>query len=428
MNIQDDDDDSALVQTLPHHIIIDGSQGEGGGQILRNAIAYAALLNKSVEVTNIRAGRSKPGLRPQHMTGLRLCAEIAGGRLQGDEVGSTHVRFKPCTSVHTNKKNQRGMIVGDTKTAGSVCLLLQAALPCALFARTHASGNIGTDTADTSTGLDPIQLELRGGTNAAMAPQMEYLTDVFLPIAQKGFGLPVGTAIDIQRHGYFPKGGGIVKVRVPTMQAKLQPVSLTERGDLAEVRIRSFYAGNCPRWVAEEMAAAAMKEFSNVKIDGKRQRPRVEIVNDPDALDAASGILIVAKTSTGCILGGSALGSRKERPKNTGKNAAKEIISALEAGGCVDGWLQDQLIFYMALADGVSEMLSGCLTLHTQTAIDIAEQMTNAKFEVKCLDNMKGGGFTTTSANEQAQGLIYGAKGLVTGRHLIRCRGIGHTG
>ena len=359
MNNQDDDDDSALVQTLPHHIIIDGSQGEGGGQILRNAIAFAALLNKSVEVTNIRAGRSKPGLRPQHMTGLRLCAEIAGGRLEGDEVGSTRVRFKPCTSVHTNKKNQRVVFVGDTKTAGSVCLLLQAALPCALFARTHVSGNIGTDTADTSTGLDPIQLELRGGTNAAMAPQMEYLTDVFFPIAQKGFGLPIGTAIDIQCHGYFPKGGGIVKVRVPTMQAKLQPVSLTERGDLAEVRIRSFYAGNCPRWVAEEMAAAALNEISNVKIDGKRQRPRVEIVNDPDALDAASGILIVAKTSTGCILGGSALGSRKEKPNKTGKNAAKEIISALEAGGCVDGWLQDQLIIYMALADGVSEVVTG---------------------------------------------------------------------
>lgn len=424
------DDDSALGQTLPNHIIIDGSQGEGGGQILRNSIAYAALLNQTVEVTKIRAGRSKPGLRPQHMTGLRLCAEIAGGRLKGDKVGSTRVRFKPCTAANTNKK-KHNVFVGDTKTAGSVCLLLQAAFPCALFARTHVSGNLGKEAADTqSTELDPIQLELRGGTNAAMAPQMEYLTGVFLPIAQKGFGLPVGIAIDIQRHGYFPQGGGIVKVTVPTMQTKLKPISLIERGDLVEVRMRSFYAGNCPRWVAEEMAAAAVKEFSNMKIDGKKQSPRVEIVGDPGALDAASGILLVAKTSTGCIFGGSSLGSRKEKPTKTGKNATKELISALEAGGCVDGWLQDQLIIYMALADGVSEIVTGCVTLHTRTAIDIAEQMTGAKFEVKCLDNMKGIGSTSTSisANEDAQGLIYGAKGLVSGRHLIRCRGIGHAG
>ena len=410
-----------------NHTIIDGSQGEGGGQILRNAIAYAALLNKAAEITNIRAGRSKPGLRPQHMTGLRLCAEIAGGTLEGDEVGSTRVRYQPNNANRIGQKRTH-VFVGDTKTAGSVCLLLQAALPCALFARTRASGNLGTDTADPDT-VGPIQLELRGGTNAAMAPQMEYLTGVFLPVAQKGFGLPVGTAIDIQRHGYFPKGGGVVKVRVPTMQTKLKPISLIERGEIIDVRIRSFYAGNCPRLVAEEMAASAVNEFSNVKIDGKRQRPHVEIVNDPDALDAASGILVVAETSTGCIFGGSALGSRKEKATITGKNAAKEIIAAL-AGGCVDGWLQDQLIIYMALADGVSEIITGCLTLHTRTAIDISEQMTGATFEVKRLDEAatEGVGFTSASAHKDAQEHIYGAKGLITGRHLIRCQGIGHAG
>ena len=137
---------SKLMDT--NHTIIDGSQGEGGGQILRNAIAYAALLNKAAEITNIRAGRSKPGLRPQHMTGLRLCAEIAGGTLEGDEVGSTRVRYQPNKANRIDQK-RRHVFVGDTKTAGSVCLLLQAALPCALFAQTHAVDNLGTDTADT---------------------------------------------------------------------------------------------------------------------------------------------------------------------------------------------------------------------------------------------------------------------------------------
>lgn len=218
-----------------------------------------------------------------------------------------------------------------------------------------------------------------------------------------------------------------MEVIVPTNQAKLKPISLIERGELVDIGIRCFYAGHCPRWVAEEMASAAVKELSSAKIiEGKRKRPRVEIVDDPGALDAASGILLVAKTSTGCIFGGSALGSRKEKPNKTGGDAAKELISALQAGGCVDGWLQDQLIIYMALADGVSEIVTGCLTLHTRTAIDVAEQMTGVKFEVKRLDDMEGVGSTSASVDDEVHGSIYGAKGLVSGRHLIRCQGIAH--
>ena len=396
---------------------IDGSQGEGGGQILRNAMTYAALLQKSLEVHSIRAGRSQPGLRPQHLTGIRLCAEICGGRLVGDEVGSTCVRYEApcsCSAAGGSKRRQRN-IVGDTKTAGSVCLLLQAGLPCALFAR----------TADNNGPAFSISLELRGGTNAAMAPQIEYLTEIFLPVARAGFGQPSGVAVDVERRGYFPKGGGVVKVAVPHMQSKkLKPISLLDRGQvLEEIKVRAFHAGSCPRWVAESMAEAAVKEFNTTDIGGRRLKPRLEIVEDPSAIDAASGILIVAKTSTSCIFGGSALGSRREKPNQTGKTAAKEIISALQSGGCVDGWLQDQVILYMALADGLSEIIIGCLTLHTQTAIDIAEQMTGAKFEVKPLDTVEG-----TMNNSEEQGNIYGARGLVEGRHLILCEGIGYTG
>jgi len=395
-------------------IIIDGSQGEGGGQILRNAMVYATLLHqKPVEIINIRANRSKPGLRPQHMTGLRLCRDIAGGTLVGDEVGSSRVRYDPPDTSHQGRKH----VVGDTKTAGSICLLLQAALPCALFA---------TGGGDERS-IEPVHLELRGGTNAAMAPQIDYMTEVFLPIAKARCGLPEGITINIERRGYFPKGGGVVKVLVPPHLTKLKPISLLDRGHVTEVRVRAFYAGKCPRWVPEKMADAAvraLRQASNIIVPASVQ-PSVEVVLEPTTIDSASGILIVARTDTGCLLAGSALGRPKLKPNVTGTDASEELLQALRAGGCVDAWLQDQLILYMALADGTSEVKTGCLTLHTRTAIDVAEHMTGAKFEVEPLLPVEAKGQSDGISSGSTSSSVYGVNGIVEGQHLIRCRGIG---
>ena len=397
-------------------IRVDGSQGEGGGQILRNAIVYATLLHQTpVEIFNIRANRSKPGLRPQHMTGLRLCRDIAGGTLVGDDIGSSTVRYDPPSANH----NGRNCVIGDTKTAGSICLLLQAALPCALFASAGRSDSDGQQS-------EPIQLELRGGTNAALAPQIDYLTEVFLPLAKARFGLPDDIVIDIQRRGFFPKGGGVVKVSVPPHKSKLKPISLVHRGQVTGIRIRSFYAGKCPRWVSEKMANAAVRELRQATdLIPTQVNPSVEIVLEPNAIDSASGVLVIAQTDTGCVLAGSALGRPKVKPYVTGKDAAEELLQTLRAGGCVDGWLQDQLILYMALADGTSEVMTGCLTLHTRTAIDIAEHMTKAKFEVMPLSTVEFNEKQKESNGSTNVLNVYGTDGFQEGQHLIRCHGVG---
>ena len=393
-------------------IQIDGSRGEGGGQIVRNAIAYAVLLHRAISIHSIRAGRSKPGLRAQHLTCLRLCRDIVGGTLTGDAVGSREISYDPprkqtvLVDQHVDGINH---VVGDTGTAGSICLLLQAALPVALYSKV------------------PIQMELRGGTNASMAPQVDYLTGVMMPIAVANFGLSTDILVEISRRGFYPKGGGCINVLIPPLpRQKLRPIRLTNRGQIAKLRVSAFSAGNCPLWVANQMASAAMEELKAcAELKHVLCKANVDIALDSCAIGSASGIILIAETTTGCILGGSGLGDRKIKPQKTGVECAKELMSAIHSGGCVDGWLQDQVILFMALADGVSEILTSCLTLHTQSAMDIASKMTGAEFEVIRLDGDRSEN-SASLFKDCSLPYVYGVEGLVTGNHLIRCKGIGH--
>lgn len=379
-------------------IVVDGSKGEGGGQILRNSISYAAILRQRLRIHNVRAGRSNPGLRAQHLTGLQLVASIYGGTLKGDSIGSTEIEYEPAS----NSTEPAGRtLTADIGTAGSICLLLQAALPCLLL--------------DGAT--EPCRLVLKGGTNATLAPQYDYWEQVFLPTICRHCGIDgVQIQAAVIRRGYFPKGGGEVHVRVHPCQRPLAPINLIERGDVCNISIRSFHAGRLPRRLAQEMADSA-QSYLNSRLK-QNVSWSVDVVTENVAVGTGLGVLVVANTTSGCLLAGSALCSPKQQPTEAGVNAASELWSTLQDGGCVDEWLQDQLILYAALAEGRSEILTGSLTLHTQTAIAVAKQLAGARFEVVPLSD---------GAGEPAEAdAVYGSNGRIPGKHVIRCEGIGY--
>lgn len=307
-------------------IHIDGSILEGGGQILRNSTALACLLQRSLHISSIRAGRSKPGLGHQHATGIDLVARMCGGRVEGGQVGSSDMRFQPGPLVG-------GTFAADTHTAGSIALLVQIALPCMLF-----SGA-------------PTELVLRGGTNAEFAPQVDYLTRIFVPIAcRMGIVLP---AFEVVKRGYFPRGGGEVRITADPV-AQLQPLVLDNPGRIVAIRGYSYVAGHVPKRVAAEMADAARelleREFPHLSADAFA----IELVEEPRdrAFGEGAGLVLVAESDTGCLFGGSALGRKKVPAKTVGKDAARSLADDIKAGGCMDRYLQDQFIIFMALAVG----------------------------------------------------------------------------
>jgi len=336
-------------------INLDGGILEGGGQILRISMCLGALLDKPLSIENIRAGRKKPGLSSQHLTGLKLVNDLCSGQLNGCALQSSKIEFRPRGGVDLVEAE----ISADIGTAGSVCLLAQIALPCVLF-NPH-----------------PVKLRLLGGTNADFAPQVEYFEHVTKPNFSR-FGINIKTWDT--RRGYFPKGGGLFSLEANIVSG-LQPLQLTDPGQVTEAMVYAHTAGSVPASVAEKMAEAAEKAI-RAKLSDVEVRTQVVHLSRDRALGNGSAVLVVLRTTTGCVHGGDGVGSPKRDPAALGQQAAQ---MALESAGvaCVDSHMQDQIIVFMALAEGQSKVLTGPLTLHTKTAIHFAEIMTGAKFDVE---------------------------------------------
>ncbi|KAI0710375.1 RNA 3'-terminal phosphate cyclase [Cerioporus squamosus] len=340
---------------------LDGSTLEGGGQLLRVAVGLSALLSRPISIRNIRGNRKPPGLKYQHAAGLRLVAEVCSARLDGCNTGSTTIQLVPQSQPTTSQT-----YVADPGTAGSIALLLQVSLPCLVFSPSPGS---------------PSTLVLRGGTNAAQAPQIDYTQHVFLPFLRRHFGLD--PTLEIVKRGYFPKGGGEVHVSIPAVRGPLPAVTLVGRGKVKTVRGRSYVAG-LPRSLADAMCAAATEvlveagvvDADQINVECVREKPA-------DAVGSGSGIVLWAETEDGCVFGGSALGRKGIDPARVGREAGGELVSNLAHGGCVDEYMQDQMIIFLALAQGRSTVKTGPLTLHTRTAMWAAEQLTEAKFRVQ---------------------------------------------
>ncbi len=330
---------------------IDGSMLEGGGQLLRYSIAYSSVTGRPVRVFNIRAKRSNPGLRPQHMAAIKAAASMCGARVVGLRIGSMEIEYHPGAP-------RGGAYRIDVGTAGSVGLILQCVSPISAFSprETH--------------------LELRGGTSVRWAVPVVTLANVVWRILERmGFR----GSIKVLREGFYPRGGGLVRASITPVR-KLNPLRMEERGEVLRVEGVSV-CGRLPRHVAERQARSAERVLREAGYDVDI---RVEWHTGPrEPLSPGSIISLWAVCSGGALIGADSLGQRGKPAERVGEEAARSLVSQLETGMAVDRHTADNLIIWCSLADGESAFTTSELTMHTITAIELAKMIVGAEFEVE---------------------------------------------
>ncbi|MDO8248363.1 MAG: RNA 3'-terminal phosphate cyclase, partial [Rhodoferax sp.] len=252
-------------------IEIDGSHGEGGGQLLRMAVALAAITGQALRVRNVRARRANPGLAPQHLAAVKAVAALCGAEAQGLQVKSQEIVFHP-------RALRGGEFQFDVGTAGSVTLVLQAVLPVALAC------------------AQPVVMRITGGTDVRDAPPLDYFRHVFLPLLSRMGGR---VSLAVERRGYYPRGGGEIRLEVQA-GASLQPLVLETRGALRELG-GITHTANLPAHITARMARAAQQALPLLPA------PQIEqqLLAWPQAMGQGGAIVLWA-LSEGGVLGAAA--------------------------------------------------------------------------------------------------------------------------
>jgi len=368
-------------------IEIDGSILEGGGQIIRTAVALSVILGIQIDIKNIRAGRAKPGLSQQHVQGIALATLITSSTVYGNSVGSTSIELTPNTlpiEFQTSYSNSIG-------TAGAISLVLQLVIPCLLFLNDQHNS---------------ITLNITGGTNVDHSPPIDHQRGVLLPILEK-FGARV--SMSINRRGFYPVGGGNVSVRLNRTE-EFQGLDLTEQGEPLSVNCNIF--GEGPFYASEaiilkEKLLVALSTIFRSRLSSLQQSMIVEISEAPLSSDtknetkrqkrinASLGLQITVVTDTGCILSANHLLYSREGGLGSHievmKTATDDLLLLLDSKACVDEFTADQLIIYMALAHGPSKLLcvpvKSSSSMHLETSMHIVTLMTGIEFTVKTDEN-----------------------------------------
>lgn len=401
-------------ETSSVDINIDGSQGEGGGQIVRASLALSTILNLSVRITRIRYGRSKPGLQAQHASGANLVAHVAGGELRGANVGSLTLTYIPRNEIVPISTDSS---VSDTNlplkcvvgTAGSTALIMQAALPAALR---FLPGSVEIPA-----------LRVHGGTSVAFAPVSDYVRFVLSPNLRVLFGITL--QYEVQRHGFYPRGGGecVISVdKTACMRARnengcligsmLQPCDIVSRGDIIKIAgvVLIHGASYARAGVAQAMQQAAERTlrakgltalcseddkpgFSRAQASDTRIR--LEELASGEASDRVACITLYATTACGTVLGASALWTERDVNKLqtindsvnkldladlwrrsatlVAESAAQDLCAAIQSGAAVDSYMADQVCIFMAMAKGSSRLLIPQPTKHVLSVVAVSK-------------------------------------------------------
>ena len=334
----------------PDMILIDGSYGEGGGQILRTSLALACALGKPVQITNIRKERKKPGLQPQHLTAVKAAAAIARAGVQGAELSSTTLQFRPGRTSHGTYHFD----VAEKKgSAGSTSLVLQTIL-------------LPLCMVDQSS-----RVFVNGGTHVPWSPSFHYLRSIVAPLFSR---LGVRAEFTIASWGWYPIGGGQVSARITPSRALL-PLELTDRGRL--LRITGISAiSNLPHHIAVRQHDRARAVLGSQGIDAS-----IEVLSAPSA--GKGSFLFLAAEFENVSAGFGGLGAIGKRAEEVADEACSGVLSYLQTKGALDPHLADQIVPWLAFCQGPSEFTTSSVTRHLLTNLWVVRQFMDIDVRVE---------------------------------------------
>jgi RNA 3'-terminal phosphate cyclase (ATP) len=333
-------------------IEIDGTFGEGGGQILRTALGLSALTGKPFHISRIRGNRPKPGLRRQHLTAVTAAQKVADAQIRGAQLDSTDLTFVP-------QRVAGGEFRFDIQTAGSAMLVLQTILPPLLRAER------------------PSTVAIRGGTHNPMSPPFDFFAETFAPaIARMGFWVEAR----LVRHGFYPAGGGEVVVQIEPA-ANTRPIDFTAPQGSAILSARVILARLPERvWEAERRALESLGlDFVAIErrdvADSAGPGNCVEIVVDRGQGDERIRSVLTA------------FGERGRPSAQVVEEAAGYVRELLASGAAVDRFLADQLLLYLGMAGGGS-LTAPILSLHATTNMAVIEKFLPVHFTPQQIENL----------------------------------------
>jgi RNA 3'-terminal phosphate cyclase (ATP) len=333
-------------------LTIDGSQGEGGGQIIRTSLALSLITGKPFRIYNVRARREKPGLQRQHLTAVRAAASIGGAQIEGASLGSGAFSFTPGAVVP-------GDYAFPIGTAGSTSLVLQTLLPPLMIADA------------------PSTLAFEGGTHNVHAPPYEFIAKTFLPLITR-----MGPRVfaELERYGFYPPGGGRFNVRIePVARGALKPLELLTRGEIRARRARALVV-NLPPTVGERELNIVREQLGWNEDVGDELR----VETSTNALSPGNVLTLEIESEhlTEVFTG---IGERGVRAEAVAERAAAEARAYLETGAPVGEHLADQLLIPLALAGGGS-YTTGQPSLHTTTNIEVIKMFLDVRIKTKQTD------------------------------------------
>jgi RNA 3'-terminal phosphate cyclase (ATP) len=335
-------------------IEIDGSYGEGGGQILRTALSLSCLFKKPFRIFNIRKARKKPGLMPQHLTCVRAAQLLSDAEVMGDDKGSTELLFLP-------KEVKGGDFYFDIGTAGSTSLVLQTLIPAVVFSKIINTPPFPPllKRGEREFLKEKTTIILKGGTHVPFSPCFHYLAGVFAYFLKK-IGVDIKLAID--SYGFYPKGGG--KVRADIFPIKnIKTLNIMERGRI--LRLRGYSGvGNLPLTIAERQKGALLKKIYS-QIKDLNCPVDIELLNV--STPGQGTFIFLQSESENSIAGFTSLGERGKRAEAVGEEAAMEFLRYYSTNAALDPHISDQIVLYLSLCKKESVFTTSCITQHLLT-------------------------------------------------------------